>query len=237
MNAGSFAALAAGVVLATASFAAAQQALPHPPPSRPGPAALSVPDPFAGLRTGDGDLYQSVDQSDRFQQRSRRYHGPPLLVYPGMYLPGPYYIPVAGMPPYQPHVAPVPRVVVARGGLTLETLPDLAQVYVDGFYVGLAQEFGLRGRALDLSAGAHRVELRAAGYETLSFSVLIAPNDTLRYRGDMQALASKPAAIIVPSQPPAAVKSVYMIPNCYAGDKPPTAPLPSGCDLKNLRTR
>jgi hypothetical protein len=236
MHPGSYAALAAGVVLATASFAAAQQAPPQPPPPRPGPAALSVPDPFAGLRPGNRDLYQSLDQSDRFQRLSRRHSDTRPRFFPGVYLPGPYYIPVAGMAEYPPQAGAVPPAAIARGGLTLETLPDLAQVYIDGFYVGLAQEFGLRGRALDLSAGAHRVELRAAGFETLSFSVLIAPHETLRYRGEMQALASKPAVIIVPSQPPPA-KSVYVIPNCYAGDRLPTAALPTGCDLKSLRTR
>lgn len=235
MKAGSFTALASVLALALASSAAAQQVLPHSPPPPPAPAALSVPDPFAG-RPGERDLYQSLDRSDRFHHVSRRHPGPPVYVYPGVYIPGPYYVPVAGLPGYQPSVAAPPRVAFARGGLVFETLPDMAQVYVDGFYVGLAQEFGLRGRAIDLTAGAHQVELRAAGYETLAFSVLIAPNEILRYRGDMQSLSSRQAVIIAPSQP-AASKSLYVIPNCYAGDKPPTAALPPGCDLKNLRTR
>ena len=134
-------------------------------------------------------------------------------------------------------IAAPPRVASARGGLLLETLPDLAQVYVDGFYLGLAHEFVLRGRAIDLTAGAHQVELRAPGFETLAFSVLIAPNETLRYRGDMQALSSRQAGqavIVVPSQP-AASKNVYVIPNCYAGDKPPDSALPEGCDVGRMR--
>jgi hypothetical protein len=32
-------------------------------------------------------------------------------------------------------------------------------------------------------------------------------------------------------------KSVYVIPNCYAGNKPPTGTLRRGCDLKKLQTR
>jgi hypothetical protein len=234
MKAGSCAALASALALATASFAAQQP--PPQPPTRPGPAALSVPDPFAGLRSTDRDLYQSIERPDRFRRLSRHHPGLPAVVYPGVYLPGPYYIPVAGLAEYQRSAAPLPRPGMARGGLTLETLPELAQVYVDGYYVGLVQEFGLRGHALDLSAGPHRVELRAAGYETLRFGVMIAPHETLRYRGDMQALPARTAVLITPSQPPAA-KSVYIIPNCYAGDKPPAAALPAGCDLKNLRTR
>jgi hypothetical protein len=124
----------------------------------------------------------------------------------------------------------------ARGGLVLQTVPGMAQVFVDGHYVGLAEEFGLGGRAINLGAGAHRIELRAPGYETLTFSVAIEPNSIVRYRGEMQRIATKPAAATTPPQP-AAVKSFYVIPNCYAGDKPPTGTLPKGCDLKKLQTR
>ena len=76
-----------------------------------------------------------------------------------------------------------PRFVEPRGGLTLETVPDKAQVYVDGFYVGLAEDFGQRGRALDLAAGSHRVELRAPDYDMLSFSVMVEPNQIVQGAG------------------------------------------------------
>ncbi len=126
----------------------------------------------------------------------------------------------------------------ARGGLVLTSVPDMARVYVDGDYVGLAEEFGLRGRAINLDAGAHRVELRAPGYETLMFRVVIEPNDLVRYRGEMQPSATKPAAVVTtPPRPTAVTRSVYVIPNCYAGNKPPTGTLPKGCSLKNLQTR
>jgi hypothetical protein len=124
----------------------------------------------------------------------------------------------------------------ARGGLVLQTVPDMAQVFVDGYYVGLAEEFGLGGRAINLDAGAHHVELRAPGYETLTFNVAIEPNSIVRYRGEMQPIATKPAAATAPPQP-TTVKSFYVIPNCYAGDKPPTGTLPKGCDLKKIQTR
>ena len=88
----------------------------------------------------------------------------------------------------------------ARGGLTIQAVPPIAQVFVDGHYVGLAEEFGPGGGAIMLNDGAHRVELRAPDYETLTFSVKIEPNGLVRYRGDMQRIATKPAAA-VPSQP------------------------------------
>jgi hypothetical protein len=254
MKTGSFAVVAPVILIAGVSLAGAQQLPPRPPPSLPPPpAALSVPDPLAAFRPGPTDLYRSPDGSDRFQHGSR-YPAPPppIVVMPGVYVPGPYYYPgpfdyAHGLPGahYETSLAETYRMSmaetyrrrqreVARGGLVLETVPAMAQVFVDGYYVGLAEEFGPGGRALD--AGAHHVELRARGYETLTFGVTIEPNSIVRYRGEMQATATKPAAAAAPP-PPTAAKSFYVIPNCYAGDKPPSGTLPKGCDLKKLQTR
>ena len=235
---------------------------PAPPPSAPlppGPAALSVPDPLAGFRPGPRDLYRSPDGSDRYQQLSRHPAQLPSGGYPGGYPPGPFY-PGYGYgygygayypgyydpgyySPYDMSLAETSQRyrqrMVERGGLVLQTIPDMAQVYVDGYYVGLAEEFGLRGRVMDVEAGTHRIELRAPGYETLAFSVVVAANDTVRYRGDMQPLSTKPSviAVVAAQSQPAAPRSFYVIPNCYAGDKPPSGTLPKGCDVKKLQTR
>jgi hypothetical protein len=228
--------LVSALLLTCTSLAVAQQAAPTPPPLPPAPAALSVPNPLAGFNPGPQDLYRSPDGSDRFQHSSPHPAPPPVMI-PGAYVPVPYYVPYDHMSyTYVPkHRRAAPRHVVLRGALVLETIPDLAQVYVDGFYVGLAEEFGLRGRALDLPAGPHHLELRAPGYETLTFSVMIEPNGIVRYRGDMQMLSSAVPPRIV--QQPVTPKSFYVIPNCYAGDKPPRGALPKGCSLKNLQTR
>jgi hypothetical protein len=254
MKAGSFTFFAPAILLACASVAAAQQPPPLPPPTAPlppAPAALSVPNPLAGLRSGPTDLYRSPDGSDRFQLGSS-YPAPPPPSVPvwGVYFPGPYYYPSPfsyghGVP--ETSMAETYRMAMAetyrqrqreaaRGALVLQTVPDMAQVFVDGYYVGLAEEFGLGGRAINLDAGAHHVELRAPGYETLTFKVVIESNNIVRYRGEMQRIATKPAAATAPPQP-TAVKSLYVIPNCYAGDKPPAGVLPKGCDVKNLQTR
>jgi hypothetical protein len=233
MRAGPVAVFASAAVLSVSvSQAQAQQ-----PPPQPPPAALSVPNPFAGFHPEPRDLYRSPDGSDRFQHLSQ-YPAPPPVVAPGIYFPGPFYYPSLYDHYMATETAYIPRrhAVAARGGLVLQTVPDLAQVFVDGYYVGLAEEFGLHGRPMDITAGTHSIELRAPGYETLTFSVMIAPNDILRYRGDMQPLATKPAAPAV-VQSSVAAKRFYVIPNCYAGDKPPSGTLPKGCDLKKLQTR
>jgi hypothetical protein len=54
----------------------------------------------------------------------------------------------------------------------------------------------------------------------------------------MQRAATTTPAVVAAAPPQiAAARSFYVIPNCYAGDKPPTGILPKGCDLKNLQTR
>lgn len=244
MKAGSFTVVFAATLLASVSLAGAQQPPPKPPPPTtvqlpPAPAALSGPDPLAAFRPGPRDLYQSPDGSDRFQHQSRYPAPPPVVFVPGGYWPGPYYYPGSyyyGMQTGETAVWQPRHPVLPRGALVLQTIPDMAQVFVDGYYVGLAEEFGLRGRPMDVSAGVHSIEVRAAGYETLAFSIMIQPNDIVRYRGDMQPLSTKQLVVMMPS-PPAAPRSFYVIPNCYAGDKPPTGSLPKGCDRKNLQTR
>jgi hypothetical protein len=231
MSTGSFVS-ALVLLLSAAPLAGAQQAPATVPPT---PAALSVPNPLAGFRPGPRDLYQLPDGSDRFQHPGPYpVPTPPIFIPPGGYVPSPYY-------PYYPyyvlteHLTPSrQKPMIEHGGLVLDSVPDSAQVFVDGFYVGIAEEFGLLGRPLTVTAGTHRVELRAPGYETILFSARIDPNQILRYRGEMQLLA-RPPVVFVPAQP-AAAKSLYVIPKCYAGDKPPTGALPPGCDRKNLQT-
>jgi hypothetical protein len=220
---------------------------PGPPPAAPPsaplpptPAALSVPDPFAGFRRGPRDLYQVPGGRDRFQHIGRfpMPHAP-LAAWPWSYSLSywPHY-PVSyfNSDVYTEMAIAAQSYVSLRGGLVLEGLPDAAQVYVDGYYVGMAAEFGTLGHPMDVAAGAHRIDVRANGYETMSFNVMIAPNDILRYRGDMLPLSPTPAVVFVPAQPQTA-KTIYVIPKCYAGDKPPTGPLPPGCDAKNVQKR
>jgi hypothetical protein len=135
----------------------------------------------------------------------------------------------------------------AQGGLKFETSSSgSAQVFVDGNYVGIVDDFGLRGRPLDLTVGPHHVELRATGYVTVTFDVNIAANQVSRYRGDLQPLTapalmpSGPSGTSGPSGPSAAnvasaPQKFYVIPNCYAGNRPPTQPLPRGCAIAQMR--
>ena len=222
----SIAALAVALVAVLPRVSAAQQAPVQ------GPAALSVPHPIPPTPSMTG-----VQPRDLYQQLTPPAPTP-AVIYP---VPGYAYGPFAYSPfPYANYSVEMPArtapIPAARGGLRLDSSPGSAQVYVDGLYVGSVEDFGMSGRALDLDAGAHRVELRAAGYATLSFDVRITANETTRYRGDLEKL-SPPSAVSAPVAIPAVPRTAYIIPNCYAGDRPPSGALPRGCDLSKMIVR
>ena len=73
-----------------------------------------------------------------------------------------------------------------KGGLKLKVEPQNAEVYVDGYYVGLVDDYNGTFQRLNLVAGAHHIEIRAKGFETLSFDVKIEPRETISYHGDLQ---------------------------------------------------
>ena len=121
----------------------------------------------------------------------------------------------------------------ANGYLQLQVQPASALVYADGLYVGNVDDIrrSLPGRTLE--PGAHRIELRAPGYETVGLDVRIDPGETTTYRADLMPVVTAPPA---PPLPPAKPKTFYVIPGCYAGDKRPDArQLPQGCLAANVR--
>jgi hypothetical protein len=73
------------------------------------------------------------------------------------------------------------------GGLRLKVEPKQAQVYVDGYYAGIVNDFNGLLQHLDLTLGPHHVEIRAPGYQPLAFDVLIQPRHTIEYRGALAA--------------------------------------------------
>jgi len=47
-------------------------------------------------------------------------------------------------------------------------------------------EFDGAFQKLGIDAGGHRIEIKAPGYETISFEVLITPNETVTYKGELK---------------------------------------------------
>lgn len=72
------------------------------------------------------------------------------------------------------------------GQLRLKVKPEFGQVYVDGYYVGEVDSFDGAFQRMPIEAGAHRIEIRAAGYQTVGFEVLVNPGETVTYKGELR---------------------------------------------------
>ena len=73
-----------------------------------------------------------------------------------------------------------------EGSLRLKIKPRDAQVFVDGYYVGIVDDFDGVFQRVHLPSGPHRIEVRAPGYETLTFDVQIRFDETTKFEGDLQ---------------------------------------------------
>jgi PEGA domain len=73
-----------------------------------------------------------------------------------------------------------------QGNLKLKVKPRAAKVYVDGYFVGTVDEFDGSFQKLALNTGRHKVEVKADGYETAEFDVLINPEQTVTFQGDLK---------------------------------------------------
>ena len=74
------------------------------------------------------------------------------------------------------------------GQLRLKIKPRDAQVFVDGYFAGLVDEFDGVFQRLRVEPGPHRIEVRAEGYEALVIDVRIQPDRTTTYTGELKPL-------------------------------------------------
>jgi len=72
------------------------------------------------------------------------------------------------------------------GGVRIQLAQRQAEVWVSGYFVGHVDDFDGAFQQLKLEPGAHRIEIRDAGYETIAFDVKVEPGRTIHYRSDMK---------------------------------------------------
>ncbi len=94
----------------------------------------------------------------------------------GGYAPDPWYAPPS----------PAPYGVDDEGAVRLKVKPRDASVYVDGYYMGIVDDFDGVLQKMHLSAGPHHIEVRDPRYETLTFDVNVEPDQTVTYHGEMK---------------------------------------------------
>jgi hypothetical protein len=73
-----------------------------------------------------------------------------------------------------------------EGSLRLKIKPRDAQVFVDGYYVGVVDEFDGVFQRLHIEAGPHRIEVSAPGFEPLTFDVRVRFDETTNLEGELQ---------------------------------------------------
>lgn len=95
-----------------------------------------------------------------------------------------YSYPYASYPTYAANVYQY-RYGYPTGEIRLQVRPRHAEVYVDGYYAGLVDEFDGVFQSLRLEEGPHMIEIVAPGYTTLIFNVRIVAGRKLDYRADL----------------------------------------------------
>jgi hypothetical protein len=72
------------------------------------------------------------------------------------------------------------------GGISIDVDPTTASVFIDGKYMGTGADFGPNAQPLGLAPGRHRVEIRAEGYESMTFDADVAAGEVTPYKAALQ---------------------------------------------------
>lgn len=71
------------------------------------------------------------------------------------------------------------------GEVRLQVRPRHAQVYVDGYYAGIVDNFDGVFQRLTLEVGEHEIEIAAPGFEPQSYRIYVDPSRTVDVHGDL----------------------------------------------------
>jgi hypothetical protein len=74
------------------------------------------------------------------------------------------------------------------GGLRLKMKPKEAEVFVDGYFAGIVDDFDGAFQQLNLDVGPHRIEVRHPGHEPLAFEIRTQPDEKITYKGKLKPL-------------------------------------------------
>jgi hypothetical protein len=115
------------------------------------------------------------------------------------------------------------------GSARLQVTPRNAQVYIDGYFVGVVDSFDGNLQRLNVETGEHELQLYLEGYRTFTQKVLFPRGGTLRVVHAMQPLGPGEAAGL-PPKPDESQRAPYRAPGQAPGgtgaERP--APMPRG---------
>jgi hypothetical protein len=105
-----------------------------------------------------------------------------------------------------------------------EVTPREAEVYIDGYYAGIADDFDGAFQRLRVEPGEHEIEIHLNGYRPFRQKVYLTPDNTFRIRHALQPLAAgeQPEPRPVPAAPPT------MQPGQPPQPRPQGQPMPRG---------
>jgi hypothetical protein len=72
------------------------------------------------------------------------------------------------------------------GGIRIQGAVRNAEVYVDGYYAGIVDDFDGSFQRLDLEGGAHTIEIRAPGFPPLTYDVNVQPGQTVTVHANVR---------------------------------------------------
>ena len=127
-----------------------------------------------------------------------------ILVVPPVVAHRPFlYDPFWG--PWSPYAYGYPYAVRPEASLRTEVTPKDAEVYVDGYYAGLASQFAGAFQRLHLRPGGHIITLHLEGFRTVTQDVYVRPDTTFKINTTMERLAAgeTSAPVPAPARPPA----------------------------------
>lgn len=117
----------------------------------------------------------------------------------------------------------------AVGSVRVQVKPKKAEVYVDGYYAGIVDDFDGMFQRLRLLAGEHEIVVYLEGYTSIRQKVYLPPGGTLDIKDTMQPLAAGEAQEPRPrpAAPPAQATRPGPRPAPPAGQAPEPMPPPA----------
>jgi hypothetical protein len=125
----------------------------------------------------------------------------------------------------------------------LEVKPKEAEVFVDGYYAGIVDDFDGTFQRLRLPPGQHEIQIYLSGYRTVHQHVFLTPDNTFKMKYQMEKLGPgdqpepRPVPPPLPPQmaPPQDQQPPYPPPGGYGRRPPQQQPPPQTQDPRGSR--
>jgi serine/threonine protein kinase len=184
---------------ATMRSASTSAAAPPQATSRPMPTALPTPGPAeaadvvvgaprpASTAAGEGRAARHRERPTAVRREASREAPPPREREPASPPPA-SQVPAGNGSRAQ---EPADRIYKTRRSARFGVSPDQARIYVDGRFVGIADDWDGHGggQELEFTNGTHRVRLELPGYDTIQIDMVVAPSaddDTVKLDDELK---------------------------------------------------